>query len=127
LTVFPDLRIVVHRQPEIASMTRNTPGILPILVLVLALGAGSPAAAAGNGADPPQRRPSAEAMLIDGLIYRPLYLAGTAIGAGVFLVTLPFSLFGGNAGDAGERLVLEPAREAFGRCLGCFEQQDSRW
>ena len=66
--------------------------------------------------------PSAEAMLVDGLIYRPLYLASTVLGTGVFIVTLPFSAAGGNVRDAGERLVLEPAREAFSRCLGCLPQ-----
>ncbi len=65
-------------------------------------------------------RPTAEQMIIDGLIYRPLTLAGTIVGTGIFIVTLPFSLPGGNADDVGNRLVVEPARATFGRCLGCI-------
>lgn len=70
-------------------------------------------------------QPTAEQMIIDGLIYRPLSLAGTLLGTGLFIVTLPFSLIGGNAGQAGERLVLEPARSTFDRCLGCLPGNSS--
>lgn len=65
-------------------------------------------------------QPTAEEMIIDGLVYRPLYLAGTAIGLGVFIATLPFSILGGNADQAGHTLVVEPARATFGECLGCL-------
>ena len=64
--------------------------------------------------------PSAENMIFDGLVYRPLSLAGTLLGAGFFLVTLPFSLIGGNADEAGQVLVLDPADSTFNRCLGCL-------
>lgn len=64
-------------------------------------------------------RPTAEEMIVDGLIYRPLGLAGTIVGTGLFIVTLPFSLLGGNADDAADRLVVEPAKNTFTRCLGC--------
>jgi len=37
----------------------------------------------------------------------------------VYLVSLPFSLLGGNAEEAGEVLVMGPARATFVRCLGC--------
>jgi hypothetical protein len=66
-----------------------------------------------------QYKPTAEQMIFDGLIYRPLSLAGTLIGTGLFIVTLPFSLIGGNADVAAERLVKEPASATFDRCLGC--------
>lgn len=64
--------------------------------------------------------PSAENMIFDGLVYRPLSLAGTLVGAGIFLITLPFSLIGGNADEAGQVLVLDPADSTFNRCLGCL-------
>ena len=63
--------------------------------------------------------PRAYAMVGDLLIARPLLIAGTAIGAAVFVVTLPFSALGGNVEEAGHALVVEPGREAFVRCLGC--------
>ena len=65
--------------------------------------------------------PPAYAMIGDLLIARPLLIAGTVIGTGVFIVTLPFSLLGGNVGEAGQALVVEPAKAAFVRCLGCTE------
>ena len=66
--------------------------------------------------------PSAEAMILDGLVYRPLALASTLIGTGIFLATLPFSLTGGNVDQAGYTLVIEPANMTFNRCLGCLPQ-----
>ena len=74
-----------------------------------------------------QSRPSAEAMVVDGLIVRPLTLAGTIIGTGIFIVTLPFSAAGGNVGEAGNTLVMEPARATFGPCLGCLSQHGYRY
>lgn len=63
--------------------------------------------------------PSAAAMVFDGLIVRPITLVATVIGTAIWTVTLPFSLLGGNAGDAAETLILEPAAATFVRCLGC--------
>ncbi|EEF26239.1 conserved hypothetical protein [Ricinus communis] len=58
-------------------------------------------------------------MFGDAVIARPLGLAFTVIGAAVYVVTLPFSLAGGNAGAAGKTLVVGPAEATFVRCLGC--------
>lgn len=58
-------------------------------------------------------------MMGDLLIARPLLLAATAVGTGIFLVSLPFSLLGGNAKEAANTLVVGPARQTFVRCLGC--------
>ena len=63
--------------------------------------------------------PSAAAMVFDGLIVRPITLVATVIGAAIWTVTLPFSLLGGNAGEAADVLVLTPAEATFIRCLGC--------
>jgi hypothetical protein len=41
------------------------------------------------------------------------------VGGAVWLVSLPFSLLGGNADEAGEVLVMGPAKATFVRCLGC--------
>lgn len=73
-----------------------------------------------------QPRPSAGAMIVDGLVVRPLSLAGTIIGTGLFIATLPFSAAGGNVEEAGERLVAEPARATFGQCLGCMPYYTSQ-
>lgn len=68
-----------------------------------------------------EEEPSALAMTGDALIARPLLMATTVIGGAVYLVSLPFSLLGGNAEEAGETLVVGPAKAAFVRCLGCTQ------
>ena len=74
------------------------------------------------------QNPPAYAMLGDLLIARPLLVVATVIGAGAFVVSLPFTALGGGVGDAGQALVIDPARAAFVRCLGCigegFEQRE---
>ena len=61
---------------------------------------------------------TAGTMLADAFMVRPLMLAGTIVGAATFIVTLPFSLLGGNVGEAGRTLVVEPAAYTFVRPLG---------
>ena len=63
--------------------------------------------------------PSALAMTGDALFARPVLFAATVVGSVVYVVSLPFSLLGGNADEAGETLVMGPARATFVRCLGC--------
>jgi hypothetical protein len=63
--------------------------------------------------------PSALAMTGDAVFVRPVLLATTIVGSVVYLVSLPFSLLGGNAEEAGEVLVVGPAKATFVRCLGC--------
>ena len=63
-------------------------------------------------------RPTALNMVGDA-VARPLMLVATVAGTALFAVTLPFSLLGGNAGEAGEVLVIEPFKMTFLRCLGC--------
>jgi len=65
------------------------------------------------------QNPPAYAMMGDLLVARPLLIGATAIGAVLFVVALPFTVFGGNVKEAGQALVLDPGRSAFVRCLGC--------
>ena len=67
----------------------------------------------------PADEPSGVEMVGDVLIARPVGAAMTAIGAVAFVVSLPLSAAGGNIGQAAEKLVVDPARETFVRCLGC--------
>ena len=64
---------------------------------------------------------SAEAMIGDLLIIRPIGIAVTAVGMAVFIVSLPFSVPGGNTRDAFQKLVVDPAKFTFKRPLGVFE------
>ena len=68
-------------------------------------------------------RPGEIAMIGDAIFARPLLLASTGVGAGLYVVTLPFSLLGGNPGEAGEVLVMNPGKSTFVRCLGCTPAQ----
>jgi len=101
------------------------------LAVVVMLSVGTPALASSTGSGDPRytiQNPPAYAMLGDLLIARPLLIVATVIGAGAFVVSLPFTALGGNVGDAGQALVVEPGKAAFVRCLGCigegFEQRE---
>ncbi len=59
-----------------------------------------------------------EAMLIDGLVVRPIMLVGTAVGLVTFIGTLPFTLMSDSVDEAGQYLVVEPAEFTFTRPLG---------
>ena len=63
---------------------------------------------------------STEEMVADALFVRPLGILGIIIGAGVFVISLPFSLLGRNVGEAGSKLVVAPAAFTFVRPLGEF-------
>ena len=63
---------------------------------------------------------SAEAMVADVIIARPIGLVSTVVGSAVYVVSLPFSLLGGNEPQAREKLVKEPGAFTFKRPLGEF-------
>ena len=63
---------------------------------------------------------SPEAMMADLVVARPLGFASCLVGCAFFLVSLPFSALGGNAKDAAEKLVVDPAKFTFKRPLGGF-------
>ncbi len=105
------------------NLFRSTAVVLALTTGLLAL----PVMAGGNttnqSGDPGYdlQAPPAYAMVGDLVIARPLLIAATIIGAGVFVISLPFTAAGGNVGEAGKALVVDPGKEAFVRCLGCTE------
>ncbi|MBD1549963.1 multidrug transporter [Pseudomonas typographi] len=102
-----------------------------ILTLTLALSLGAQAVPAwaelsgqgGGSGDPTYQiqNPPAYAMIGDLLVARPFLIVATVVGAGLFVVSLPFTAAGGNIGAAGKALVVDPGKAAFVRCLGCTE------
>ncbi len=66
-----------------------------------------------------EENPSLFRMVGDLLVARPLGLVVVGVSTAAYVVSLPVSLVGGNAAEAGQRMVVEPAREVFVRCLGC--------
>ncbi len=68
--------------------------------------------------------PSYETMVLDTVVGKPLGLVAAVTGTAAYIVSLPFSLIGGNADQAQEKLVVEPWN-AMGRCLGCSVAEDN--
>ena len=87
-----------------------------LVALSMAIFAAAPAVAQAQTVTD---RPTGLEMTGDVLIVRPLTLVATVLGAGLFVVSLPFSALGGNLGEAGDTLVVTPFKATFFRCLGC--------
>ena len=66
--------------------------------------------------------PTASAMFADAVAVRPLTFVASLFGAAAWVVSLPFTLAGGNAGEAGDKLVIDPLRYTFWRPLGHMEE-----
>lgn len=62
--------------------------------------------------------PSAGAVAFDLVIVRPLSLVTTVLGAGLFVVSVPFAAIQGDPLAAADTLVVDPARYTFTRPLG---------
>ena len=100
---------------------RTTAAVLALTTGLLALPANAEVVQENTSGDTMYsvNAPSGYSMAGDILIARPLLIGATVIGAGLFIVSLPFSALGGNVGEAANALVVEPGKEAFVRCLGC--------
>jgi len=61
---------------------------------------------------------SAEKMMVDILLVRPVGIVATVFGSAIFIVALPFSLIGGNTGATLQNLIVSPARFTFIRPVG---------
>ncbi len=103
------------------NLFRSTAAVLALTTGLLAMPAHAESVPQNASGDPMYtvEAPKAYSMVGDLIIARPLLIAATAIGAGVFVVSLPFTALGGNVGEAGRALVVEPGKAAFVRCLGC--------
>jgi len=69
----------------------------------------------------PGEQAAAEMMVADLLLFRAFGIVATAMGTAVFIVSLPFSLPGGNTKAAFQKLVVDPAKYTFNRPLGKLE------
>jgi ABC-type uncharacterized transport system permease subunit len=66
---------------------------------------------------------SADSMLFDLVLVRPVGIAASVVGQVLFVVSLPFTLLGGNVGEAAKKLSWEPVKYTFARPLGKFEEE----
>jgi hypothetical protein len=68
--------------------------------------------------------PGGGAMIYDFILVRPVGIVATAVGSVFYIVSLPFSALGGNAGDAAQALVADPVAYTFKRPLGDFHKSN---
>jgi len=98
--------------------TRKPVSCLLAAVLALSSVMYVPEAFSASYRDIKGSEPTGGTMLADTVLVRPFMLVSTIVGAATFVVTLPFSALGGNIGEAGNTLVVEPAKYTFLRPLG---------
>jgi hypothetical protein len=67
--------------------------------------------------------PSGGMMIFDLVIIRPIGIVATAVGSVFYVISLPFSLLGGNSGEAAAALMKDPAAYTFNRPLGEFPER----
>lgn len=65
---------------------------------------------------------TAEGMIVDFVLLRPMGIVSTATGTVFFIASLPFSVPTGSAGVAFQKLVADPASFTFARSLGEVNQ-----
>lgn len=112
------------------KLFRSTAVVLALTTGLLAMPAQAQSTHQNTSGDPlyTVEAPKAFSIVGDLLVARPLLIAATAIGAGLFVVSLPFSAMGGGIKETGQALVVEPGAAAFARCLGCtrvgYNRQD---
>jgi hypothetical protein len=89
---------------------------------VIAMGLYAGAASAQEATDDTVTGDRGADMAADLLLVRPISLIGTVLGTAGFIVSLPFTLPTGSAGDAGRALVGRPFEYTFNRPLGDFQR-----
>lgn len=99
-------------QPAIRSLTAITL-VLALLVTTSLASTEIPYATDGKEADV-----TAEAIIADTIVLRPLGFAATIAGTAVFIVALPFSLLTKSVDKTAQKLVVAPAKYTFTRPLG---------
>ena len=101
------------------NLFRSTAAVLALTTGLLAMPAHAESVPQNASGDPMYTVEAPKAMIGDLVIARPLLIGATVLGAAAFVVSLPFTALGGNVGEAGKALVVEPGKAAFVRCLGC--------
>jgi len=98
------------------TITKKTFVMLLVLVFVTTVFASNSFAQASMLED----EITTENMVADAILVRPLGICAIIIGAGLFVISLPFSALGNNVKEAGQKLVVAPAKFTFTRPLGDF-------
>jgi hypothetical protein len=115
--LFQDIGIVHDPTTEVSVNSMCNRLAAPAFIAALAL-ASAASADDWNDRSDWEEEHAAERMIADTLIVRPVGIAATVFGSVTYVISLPFSYFGGNQQEAQEALVEEPARHSFQRPLG---------
>ena len=91
--------------------------VLLLIITLVFIPFGTSALATGQTVD---EENSGALMTADLVLARPLGIVATVLGCAVFIVSLPFSLLGGNTKQASQKLIKDPASFTFVRPLGEF-------
>ncbi len=83
-----------------------------VCLVALLMVPSAPAFAAG------QDKPDGSIIVLDVLLARPLGIVSIALGVGVFIIALPFTLPTRSVGTAADKLVAEPFKFTFIRPIG---------
>ncbi len=67
-----------------------------------------------------KRLPTGDKMAGDIAIIRPIGIGCLIVGTAAYIVALPFAAMGGNAGEATQKMVVDPFNYTFKRPLGDF-------
>jgi hypothetical protein len=93
-----------------------------VLLLVLALTVVPFGSAALAQVEFEVKEPSFGAMTYDLFVLRPFGGVATIVGAGVFVIALPFTAITGTVGLAGKKMVAEPFNFTITRPLGNWKR-----
>ncbi len=110
----------------LSDSRRKLARITAIVAACVVLAAPLQAVAAASIYGRQKSEPNMIKMGADLLVARPVLFAFTILGSALYVISLPFSLAGGNHDQAAEVLVVGPARATFKRCLGCANSSEKR-
>jgi branched-subunit amino acid transport protein AzlD len=112
---FPVFRLVRVKEGSIMQGCTKGTLVFVMVALLVCTTTGSSALAQEVKLE---EEPTAEGMIIDFVLLRPMGILSTAVGTVFFIASLPFSAPTGSTGVAFHELVEEPASFAFARPLG---------
>lgn len=115
---------MAHSTKLVQRLSGRLPGVRSVAsfaaaaMVAMATSAGAADTATAASGD---TTPGAAAMGFDLLLARPVGMAATVLGTGIFILGLPFEALSGDFADPARRLVVEPAKFTFTRKLGVME------
>jgi hypothetical protein len=93
---------------------------IPLVMIVAAALIAVPCGGVLAQENPYEKDRDPGAMTADLVLTRPVGLAAIVAGTAVFVLSIPFSVIGGNTGQAWQKLVMDPIEYTFVRPLGEF-------